>query len=92
MDRLHVSIRVGSVEEAQPRIDAQLSGNIARHASERVARYDDLTDLGTLMKDIDLIYAHKTGVARTSYKGILQFQYRDVRIWLAPRGLPVPLP
>ena len=92
MSRLRVSIRVGSVEEAKARIDAQLSGNIARYASEMLARYDELTDLETLMENIGLIYAHKAGVARTSYKGILQFRYREVRVWLAPSALSVPLP
>ena len=92
MDHLRVSIRVGSVEEAKARIDAQLSANITLHANEMSARYEDLTDLGAVTKNVGLIYAHKAGVARTSYKGILQFRYLGVRTWLAPNALSVRSP
>ena len=53
----------------------------AADVTERLFAYINLAQLTALIQPIGLIPDHKAGVPRTSYKGVLHFRHRGVRIW-----------
>lgn len=90
MDQLRKAEPVSDVETAKLRIDATLLDSAVLDVSEMLIRYGNLTDLTDMMKVVGLMYDHKAGVPRTSYKGVLQFRYREVRLWLVPNSIALP--
>jgi len=92
-EKLSAAQQVASVQAAKVEIDRELStdANTIAHISEKLFTYTDLDDLTRIMESIGLIYDHKAGVPRTSYKGIVPFRYREVRIWIVRDDLALPL-
>ena len=93
MERLKAAVRAGGAEEAKAAIDGELDsgGKAAVEVSERRFGYRSLEQLTALITPIGLIPDHKAGVPRASYKGVLHFRHREVRIWIVPDSLGLPL-
>ena len=91
--RLQAAVRVSGATEARAAIDGDLEsgGKAAADVTERLFAYINLAQLTALIQPIGLIPDHKAGVPRTSYKGVLHFRHRGVRIWIVPESLSLPL-
>lgn len=87
-DQLRSAVRVDGVGEAKRAIDRELADRMDRplDVDERLIEYGDLADLTALMMTARLLYEHKAGIPRTSYRGVVHFRYRGVRIWMVPNG------
>ena len=92
-ERLQAAVQVSSVAEAKKAIDGDLAngGKAATDVTERKLGYGSLQELTALITPIGLIPDHKAGVPRASYKGVLHYRYRGVRIWIAPESISLPL-
>lgn len=95
-DHLMKAVRVSDVEEAKARIHTQLAAESVTSAivdaDEMLVEYGGLSDLTELMQPIGLMSDHKAGLPRASYKGVLQYRYRQIRIWIMPNSLALLLP
>lgn len=78
------------IAQAQEAIDAELNkGTSANDVSEQRVQYTTLEQLTQMILPIGLITDHKAGVPRTSYKGVMQFRHKGVRIWLYKNDAPL---
>lgn len=83
-ERLRSAVRVEGVEKAKMTIEHDLAG--WREAKEMLVEYSGLLDVSILMARAGLLYEHKSEIPRSSYRGVLQFRYGGIRIWLVPKG------
>jgi len=92
-DRLLAAEHVDDVHTAKAAIDTELMiwSNATGRVSEKAIPYTDLEDLTSVMEPLGLMYDHKAGIPRTSYRGIVPFRYREVRIWIVPDNIHLPL-
>jgi len=92
-EQLLAAEHVGDVHTAKAAIDTELMiwSNATVRVSEKVIPYTDLDDLTSIMEPIGLMYDHKAGIPRTSYRGIVPFRYREVRMWIVPGNIHLPL-
>ena len=92
MAQLRAAVRVSGVEEAKTAIDGELDGGgrTVEDVIERRFGYRNSEQLTMLITPIGLIPDHKAGVPRASYKGVLHYRYRGVRIWIVPDSLGLP--
>ena len=90
---LRKAVSVGGVAQAKADIDGDMDGGgmKALAVAERRLGYSSLQHLTSLITPIGLIPDHKAGVPRSSYRGVLSFRYRGVRIWIVPNSLSLPL-
>ena len=93
-ERLRAALPVSSAAEARTAIDGELDGGgkPAGEVTERRFEYRSLEQLTALISPIGLIPDHKAGVPRASYRGVLHFRHRGVRIWIVPDSFSVAAP
>lgn len=91
--QLEEAVPLNSLDEARVAIDLELDNgaDAATEISEGILEYKNLTHLTELTEVVGLVPDHKAGVPRTSYKGVLPFRYREVRLWLVPESFTLPL-
>lgn len=69
----------------------QMYRDAAETLPERRVTYRDMDGLAVLMEDVGLMPDHKAGLPRASYKGVLHYRHRGVRIWITPENFSLPL-